>query len=81
LPSSLDELTQDHEVICFRKAHLSRYLGQIVRLPDDTNMIGYLDMVGKMHTPMAGSRELDVRLVQMNTLLGPGRFWTPARIA
>jgi hypothetical protein len=69
LPSSLDELTQDHEVICFRKAHLSRYLGQIVRLPYDTNMIGYLDIVGKMHTPMAGSRELDVRLVQMNTLL------------
>ena len=33
-------------------------------------MIGYLDLVGKMHTPQAGSAELDVPLVQMNALLG-----------
>ena len=33
-------------------------------------MLEYLDMVGKMHTPKAGSRELDVPLVQMNALLG-----------
>ena len=33
-------------------------------------MIGYLDMVGKMHTPKAGSAEIDVPLVQMNALLG-----------
>ena len=33
-------------------------------------MVGYLDMVGKMHTPRAGSRELDVPLVQMNALMG-----------
>jgi hypothetical protein len=30
----------------------------------------YLDMVGKIHTPKAGSKELDVPLVQMNALLG-----------
>ena len=27
-------------------------------------------MVGKMHTPKAGSAELDVPLVQMNALMG-----------
>jgi hypothetical protein len=33
-------------------------------------MVAYLDMVGKMHTPKAGSRDLDVPLVQMNALMG-----------
>ena len=70
LPASLAELTQDHEIIQFRKAHLSRYLVQLVTRPYDAKMVGYLDMVGKMHTPKAGSPELDVPLVQMNALLG-----------
>jgi hypothetical protein len=30
----------------------------------------YLDLVGKIHTPAAGSRDLDVPLVQMNALMG-----------
>jgi hypothetical protein len=33
-------------------------------------MVGYLDFVGKMHTPKAGSAEIDVPLVQMNALMG-----------
>jgi hypothetical protein len=33
-------------------------------------MVQYLDMVGKMHTPKAGSKEIDVPLVQMNALIG-----------
>ncbi len=33
-------------------------------------MVAYLDMVGKMHTSKAGSKELVVPLVQMNALLG-----------
>jgi len=70
LPASLAELTQDHEIIQFRKSHLSRYLVQLVTRPYDAKMVGYLDMVGKMHTPKAGSPELDVPLVQMNALLG-----------
>lgn len=36
----------------------------------DSKLVGYLDMVGKMHMPHAGSSDLDVPLVQMNTLLG-----------
>jgi Protoglobin len=70
LPTSLAELTQDHEIIQFRKSHLSRYLVQLVTRPYDAKMVGYLDMVGKMHTPKGGSPELDVPLVQMNALLG-----------
>ena len=36
----------------------------------DGAMVHYLDMVGKIHTPKAGSPALDVPLVQMNALLG-----------
>jgi hypothetical protein len=70
VPESLDALTQDHEMIQFRKAHLGRYLAALVTRDYDGKMINYLDMVGKMHTPHAGSAELDVPLVQMNALLG-----------
>src|SRR5438445_10213085 len=60
----------DHEMIQFRKNHLALYLVTLVTKPYDGKMIGYLDLVGKMHTPKAGSAELDVPLVQMNALLG-----------
>lgn len=70
VPESLEALTQDHEMIQFRKQHLGRYLAALVTKPYDGKMIEYLDMVGKMHTPKAGSRELHVPLVQMNALMG-----------
>ena len=67
---NLDDVNVDHEVIRFRKGHLGRYLVALVTKPYDGKMVQYLDMVGKMHTPKAGSAELDVPLVQMNALLG-----------
>jgi hypothetical protein len=70
LPASVDSLELDHEIIEFRKNHLARYLTALVTRSYDEKMIGYLDLVGKMHTPKAGSAELDVPLVQMNALLG-----------
>lgn len=70
LPESLESLTQDHEMIQFRKNHLARYLAALVTRPYDSKMVGYLDMVGQMHTPQAGSESIDVPLVQMNALLG-----------
>jgi hypothetical protein len=70
VPQTLEELTPDHEMIRYRKSHLARYLAALVTKPYDGKMIAYLDMVGKMHTPKAGSRELSVPLVQMNALLG-----------
>lgn len=70
VPMSLEEVTPDHEMIRFRKAHLARYLATLVTKPYDGKMVEYLDMVGKMHTPKAGSKELNVPLVQMNALLG-----------
>jgi hypothetical protein len=70
VPASLDQLEQDHPMIEFRKQHLGRYLTALVTRTYDAKMVGYLDMVGKMHTPRAGSAELDVPLVQMNALLG-----------
>jgi len=70
LPGGVATLTLDHDQIQFRKQHLGRYLVALVTRPYDGKMVAYLDMVGKMHTPAAGSKELDVPLVQMNALLG-----------
>ena len=38
--------------------------------PYDARMVNYLDVVGKMHTPRAGNKRIDVPLVQMNALMG-----------
>lgn len=70
LPADLASLTQDHEMIRFRKKHLGRYLEALVTRTYDTKMVQYLDMVGKIHTPKAGSAELDIPLVQMDALMG-----------
>lgn len=70
VPVDVESLDQDHPMIEFRKQHLGRYLGSLVTRPYDAKMVEYLDMVGKMHTPKAGSSELDVPLVQMNALMG-----------
>jgi hypothetical protein len=70
LPASLEALTLDHPLIKFRKQHLGRYLAALVTKPYDGKMVGYLDTVGKMHTPKAGSSEVNVPLVQMNALMG-----------
>jgi hypothetical protein len=70
VPATLEGLTDDHQVIRFRKEHLARYLTALVTRPYDGKMAAYLDRVGQMHTPKAGARELSVPLVQMNALLG-----------
>lgn len=70
VPENLQTLTQEHEQIKFRKEHLARYLANLVTKPYDAKMVGYLDMVGKIHTPKGGSKEIDVPLVQMNALMG-----------
>jgi len=70
VPSDLEGLTLSHEMIEFRKQHLGRYLVTLVTKPYDGKMVGYLDMVGKMHTPKAGAKDLNVPLVQMNALMG-----------
>lgn len=70
VPTNLNALTLDHEMIQFRKQHLGRYLVALVTKPYDGSMVAYLDRVGKMHTPKAGSKDLNVPLVQMNALMG-----------
>lgn len=70
VPKDIDTLTLDAAQIQFRKQHLGRYLAGLVTRPYDAKMVEYLDMVGKIHTPKAGSKVLDVPLVQMNALLG-----------
>jgi hypothetical protein len=70
VPDGIDSISQEHEMIAFRKQHLARYLTALVTRPYDNGMLCYLDMVGKIHTPKAGSKDLNVPLVQMNALLG-----------
>ncbi len=70
LAGGVENLTQTHPQIRFRKEHLSRYFMQLLGRSYDAKMVQYLDMVGKMHTPKAGSKEIDVPLVQMNALMG-----------
>jgi hypothetical protein len=69
-PGGVDDLALDHPMIAFRKQHLGRYLTRLVTGAYDATMVEYLDMVGRIHTPEAGSPELDVPLVQMNALMG-----------
>jgi hypothetical protein len=70
LPEDLAHLTPDHPQIKFRKEHLGRYLAALVTRPYDGKMVEYLDMVGKIHTDKAGSKLINVPLVQMNALMG-----------
>ncbi len=70
VPNSLEALTQDHEMIKFRKEHLTNYLVKLVTGPYDVKMVQYLDMVGKIHTPKAGNKDIVIPLVQMNALMG-----------
>lgn len=67
---SVESLQMSDEIIQFRKAHLGRYLEALVTREYDSKMVSYLDMVGAMHTPVAGNKSLDVPLVQMNALMG-----------
>lgn len=70
VPVSVESLTMDHPQIQFRKQHLARYLEKLVTAPYDGKLVNYLDFVGKMHTPKAGSPHINVPLVQMNSLMG-----------
>ena len=70
VPNSLEMLSGDHPQIKFRKEHLSRYLMQLIGHAYNEKMISYLDMAAKIHTTKAGSKDIDVPLVQMNALMG-----------
>ena len=62
LPESIESLEPDHEMIQYRKNHLENYLKALVTRSYNKLLVEYLDVVGKMHTPAAGSPELDVPL-------------------
>jgi hypothetical protein len=70
VPQDLNSLTLEHDQIRFRKEHLANYLKRLVTGAYDGKMLSYLDFVGKIHTPKAGSNELNVPLVQMDALMG-----------
>ncbi len=69
-PKSIADLDLDDPQIKFRKEHLQRYLMNLLGHAYNDKIATYLNIVGKMHTPEAGSAELDVPLVQMNALMG-----------
>lgn len=70
VPERLEDLTPDHPIIKFRKEHLQGYLVALVSRPYDDKMVKYLDWVGKIHTPKAGSTSVNVPIVQINALMG-----------
>ena len=59
-----------HSDAKFRKEHLRRYLTNILGNAYDSRLTKYLDVVGKIHTPKAGNKEINVPLVQMNAFMG-----------
>lgn len=69
-PPDLAALTAEHPQIKFRMDHLNRYFLSLIGRAYDAKMVQYLDMVGKIHTPLAGNKEIAVPLVQMNALMG-----------
>lgn len=66
----INSLGLEHEIIKFRKSHLTNYLVKLVSGPYDASMVNYLDTVGKIHTKNFGDTDLEVPLVQMNALMG-----------
>ena len=70
LPASADSLDAADPQIKFRKEHLRRYLMNILGNAYDSRMTKYLDVVGKIHTPKAGNKEINIPLVQMNAFMG-----------
>jgi hypothetical protein len=70
VPANVSELNPNHPQIQFRKDHLNRYFMQLIGRSYDAKMVQYLDMVGKIHTPQAGNKAIDVPLIQMNALIG-----------
>lgn len=69
-PEGVREVSSAHPQVQFRKDHLNRYFMQLIGRSYDPKMVQYLDMVGKIHTPKAGNKEIDVPQVQMNALIG-----------
>lgn len=67
---SLADLDMDDPQIRFRKEHLQRYLMNLMGHAYNEKIAIYLNVVGKMHTPDSGSKDIDVPLVQMNALMG-----------
>lgn len=70
VPKTLGELTPDHPIIQFRKAHLAGYLVKLVTKPYDGKMVQYLDWVAKIHTARAGSPDTVIPIVQIDALMG-----------
>lgn len=70
VPEDLTHIGPNHPQIQFRKDHLNRYFMQLIGRSYDAKMVQYLDMVGKIHTPQAGNKEINVPLIQMNALFG-----------
>lgn len=70
LPAELDALTLEHDQIAFRKSHLAAYFERLVTQAYDRRMVGYLDLVARIHTPRRGNASIDVPLVQMTALMG-----------
>jgi hypothetical protein len=53
-----------------RKLTLFRYLTRLVTADYNEQFIRYLDRVGKIHTPKAGAKSINVEYIHVNALFG-----------
>lgn len=69
VPPSLEGLSTGHELVVFRKARLAVYLGTLLAGELDSEVISYLDRVGRMHTALSGSPRLHVPPLYISAML------------
>ena len=69
-PRSVDDLTLDSELMQLRQKHLQDYFQALMESEFDSNLVNYVDIIGKIHTRKSGNPMVHVPLVQMMATLG-----------
>jgi hypothetical protein len=70
VPYDMAELTLDHPIMLYRRKHLEEYFEAVLLSEWDSNLVVYMDIIGAMHTKMAGKKEIDIPLIHMNAMMG-----------
>lgn len=70
IPFNMSELHLEHPLIVYRRKHLEEYFEAILLSEWNSNLVVYMDIIGAMHTKMAGNAAINIPLVQMNAMMG-----------
>ena len=69
-PRSVEDLTLDSDLMKLRQKHLQDYFQALMESEFDSNLVNYVDVIGKIHTSKSGNPAVHVPLVQMMATLG-----------